>query len=439
MKLKILLITLFAFFAVSHSHGYKCAPQANIAGTPDRCFGIGGMNVTHFPSGNAEARAVAVQPDGKIVVAGNTKIGSTSDFAIVRYLENGLHDVAFGNEGIATLDISGRNDLAYSVAILPDGAILVGGLSDNWFALARFNADGSPDQKFGVGGVVLKDIGVPDPQIGVFSKMKIQDDGRIVMVGGGNLFYSPTWFFPRVVRFNADGSLDNTFDGDGELILSGYDSALDVRLLPGGRMLVAGSGDGRLLMTRFEADGTPDATFGVAGTVSYQDPTYRLAAWELITEHDGSLLVNGIAGENIYSYRYSTLIRFNSAGDYQASVLYPTLAANAVIGLSDGKIFIGGAPSWSGNADFSLLRLNRNFTLDTSFANGGEFQAGFGGYNSTCLEAVFQPDDKVICVGRTESNWPDRIGFAIVRLLMGSQPAAVKVSGRREKEEDIFE
>ena len=149
-------------------------------GTPDPGFGTGGIVKTDILGGGDQANAVAVQPDGKIVVAGfATRNGIDSDFALVRYNADGTLDPSFGTDGIVTTDLGTRGDDARAIAIQPDGRIVVAGTPDEDIALARYTTGGTLDATFGHGGTTITDLGSEDVANGV----ALTPDGHIAVAG----------------------------------------------------------------------------------------------------------------------------------------------------------------------------------------------------------------------------------------------------------------
>jgi len=176
-------------------------------GALDSAFGPGGKVTTHF-NGNDLANAVALQPDGKIVVVGTSFGVTPPDFVVARYNPDGRLDTSFDGDGRVTTDILGFPDSAETIALQPDGKIIVGGQattsfqSGGRFALVRYNSNGSLDTTFGTGGKVTavftgNEAGARD--------IVIQPDGKIVAVGTAQ---SPTGGGVALARYNADGSLE---------------------------------------------------------------------------------------------------------------------------------------------------------------------------------------------------------------------------------------
>ena len=151
------------------------------AGDPDTTFGGGtGKVTTDFSPGLDRGTAVAIQPDGKIVVAGIASAGTAGNFALARYNTDGSLDASFGSLGKVTTDFSGGNDGPSGVAIQSDGKIVAAGFDGANFALIRYNANGSPDTSFGTFGKVTTDFsGGADAA----AYIAIQADGKIVAVG----------------------------------------------------------------------------------------------------------------------------------------------------------------------------------------------------------------------------------------------------------------
>jgi uncharacterized delta-60 repeat protein len=162
----------------------------NIDGTLDASFGTGGRVMTDFAGGpNDQATSVAVQPDGRIVVAGQAGpyVNSHFDFALARYNSNGTLDASFGTGGKATTDFAGFDDVPSSIALQGDGKIVVVGrtsVGDNFdFALARYNSNGTLDTSFGTSGKVTTDFGGTSHPTSV----ALQGDGKIVLAGAASI------------------------------------------------------------------------------------------------------------------------------------------------------------------------------------------------------------------------------------------------------------
>jgi uncharacterized delta-60 repeat protein len=189
----------------------------NRDGTFDTTFGAGGMVRTDLRSSGDVAHAVALGSDGRIVVAGWTSVGNRVEIAVVRYLPDGRLDPAFGAGGIATTAIGPANADARTVLIQPDGRIVVAGQAAGNadgtnlnFAVARYTPQGTLDATFGNGGTVVVDVGAGAPDGA--QALVIRVGGRIV-AAGDTCDTSPCRF--ALVRLDPDGTLDATFGNGG--------------------------------------------------------------------------------------------------------------------------------------------------------------------------------------------------------------------------------
>jgi uncharacterized delta-60 repeat protein len=185
------------------------------AGALDLTFGGDGKVTTAIGLSHDYASSMAIQADGKIVLAGASKNGSYVDFALARYNADGSLDTSFDGDGKLTTPIGSSDDDVYCVAIQADGKIVAAGYSyngsNNIFALARYNPDGRLDTSFDGDGKLTTPIGSSS---GYARSVAIQADGKIVAAGYA---WNGTYDDFAIARYNADGSLDTSFDGDGIL------------------------------------------------------------------------------------------------------------------------------------------------------------------------------------------------------------------------------
>ncbi|WP_370197135.1 delta-60 repeat domain-containing protein, partial [Aurantimonas sp.] len=265
-----------------HSGSDFALMRYNADGSLDTGFGGGDGIVTTDIAGSADqGRSMTVQADGGILVAGYGLNGANNDIALVRYNADGSLDTSFGGgDGIVTIDIAGSHDFGYSVTVQADGGILVAGRgwtgSSYDFVLVRYNADGSLDTGFGGGdGIVTTDIG-GNTDIG--STVTVQADGGILVAGRS---YDGTSYDFVLVRYNADGSLDTSFGGgDGIVttdIAGSQDNGYSVTVQADGGILVAGDtwngSSYDFALVRYNADGSLDTSFDarptLGGTLAY--------------------------------------------------------------------------------------------------------------------------------------------------------------------------
>ncbi len=349
--------------------------RLNPDGSLDSTFGAGGKVSTQFAGGiNSIAYAVAVQPDGKIVVAGETNLGGKASFALARYTPKGLLDAGFNPSGPqpGTLSVDfGGSSRAKALALQPDGKIIVAGTfygaSPQRFALARLDTDGMPDSSFGTDGKVTTLLTTLDG-VGIDSaanRVLLQPDGKILLAG---FSISPTTEFDfALARYTPEGALDSNFAANGTPVgtlttdfAESTDLANALALQPDGKIILAGEavpGDAdtsQFGLARYLSDGTPDEGFG--------------------PELTGQILVGSVAD-----------------------------SASGVSVQSDGRILVAGtgfpgvySPA---NAQVHLARLTPSGGLDSSFGTGGQSYISIGqGMNINAM--VVQPDGRLVVVGQ---------------------------------------
>ena len=264
--------------------GHFSLVRYNPDGSLDLTFGGGdGIVVTeNLGTGWVAANSVAIQADGKIVVAGRTDyyFYDFPELTVIRYNADGSHDLAFGNKGEARITwgqspfggIAPAVEDVTSVAIQPDGKIIGAGYSYGWWdfaAIFRLNSNGSIDPTFGGGdGVTFTDIG---PGADVANWVAIQSDGKIVTAGSS---YNGLYNDVALVRYTSGGSADTTFGSEGKVVTTigpGNGVARTVALQPDGKIVTSGFGyrsmgaDSDFALIRYNSDGTLDTTFGDTG------------------------------------------------------------------------------------------------------------------------------------------------------------------------------
>jgi uncharacterized delta-60 repeat protein len=245
----------------------------NANGSLDTSFNGTGKATADF-SQIDYGRSVAVQGDGKIVVAGDAERGDHRTFAVARFNANGTPDISFNKTGKVTTDFGGGKAEARGVAVQSDGKIVVAGLASpdgtEKFALVRYNLDGTLDTSFGGTGKVLTLVGISSSNA---TAMALQGDGKIVVVGHAVNNSGRDRDF-ALVRYNADGSLDTSFNGSGKVTTAanGDDGQCEaIALQNDGKIVAAGSAltvtTSQFAVVRFGANGTLDPGFNGSGSV----------------------------------------------------------------------------------------------------------------------------------------------------------------------------
>jgi uncharacterized delta-60 repeat protein len=423
---------VLAGYAGQASTGSRfAAARFNADGSVDGSFGGNGKVTTAVAGDFNSASGVAVQPDGKIVLAGSATLSGREVFAVVRYNPNGSLDGSFGGgDGVATTGFGNGNGFAEAMALQPDGRIVLAGGgyesgdTSNDFALVRYNADGSPDGSFGGGdGKTLTDF---DGRFDVAHAVAVQADGRIVLAGVTEESAAERF---AVARYNADGSLDTSFaGGTGRTTthFDGYqDMAFAVALQSDGRTVVAG-GTGffpptNFAVARYAADGSLDPAFGDGGKVTTRFGGGGTASigWDVVPLHNGKILVGGYAG-NGYGTDFA-VARYNADGTPDASFggedgkVATDVAGSSDTGLAlavqgDNKFVVAGEVLGpSGGYDFAVARYNADGSLDAGFGTGGKVISDFGtneifqgsGYDFAYAVAV-QGDGRIVVGGKAE-------------------------------------
>ena len=350
-------------------------------GSLDATFGTGGKVTTEFGNRFNSAYAVALQDDGKIVAAGVTSGGSNgADIALARYNADGSLDTSFGAAGKVVTDFNSTHEGALGLAIQPDGKLVVvgytrpiGSFETNLpdFALARYNPDGNLDTSFGGDGKVSTAFTPDWANFGY--DVALAPDGKIVAAGWGLPHGAGGPGVIDVARYNADGSLDASFDGDGRVVSApGTDNgAFAVVVQPDRRVVVAGFIEFDLGLVRYNAGGRLDLTFGSEGVA--RSSLGRFAtAYDLVRQPDGKLVAAGVVGPGSTDFNAVgfAVARFGRSGEHDESFHGGAIStdfgaydvAQALALQPDGKIVAGGYSAQVDNEgtttaeDFALAR-----------------------------------------------------------------------------------
>jgi uncharacterized delta-60 repeat protein len=347
----------------------------NSNGTLDTTFDGDGKVGTAIGPYWDDSYSVAVQTDGRILVGGFTWMYAThSDFAVVRYLPNGTLDTTFSGDGKVTTDIGGYWDQAYSMAVQADGKIVLAGMKSgnpsniSDFALVRYNPDGSLDNSFDGDGKLSTTAGYTEQ---ILHSVAVQSDGKILAAGwGGDDYY--TNVDAVLLRYNIDGSLDSSFDGDGIVIIDngGHDRQYSMTTQPDGKILVYASSGGNCLL-RYNNDGSLDTGFGVNGKAASAISPWSTGSYVTV-QADGTILLTGQINYKLAVARYFSDGSLDSGfgvGGYVTTAVSAGSNAGATVQVqADGKIVVaGGSHTSAADSDFALLRYNADGSLDTSF------------------------------------------------------------------------
>jgi uncharacterized delta-60 repeat protein len=421
-------------------------------GTWDRSFGRDGIVRTPVPGGlpynvHQLANDLVVQPDGKIIVAGQQYIeGSQTpflgSFMLVRYNPNGTLDASFGEDGVSAV-LPGVTEYVASIALQPDGKIIAAGkAATSDLAIARYNPDGSLDPSFGLGGVVIEDLAdFEEISFDSAQKVLVLPDGRLIVIGSRSFkpfpglpgdFYKGSIF---VGFYNPDGTPDLLHHPGGKVFTTPDLRFYNIRsalMTNDGGLMVTAFGDGLKhpenptsmdmiyegLMIKYKPDGSIDPEFGENGVLrepgllSYKIlkalPNGDLIAARmhklLLLNENGRLLSEIVSGED-------TFIE-GQAFWPEDFVLQP-----------DGKILsLGKLPDGSFYHQRGIVRFLPSGKVDAAFGFNGVSPALPQEIDDSGEKLRLQPDGKIIYGGST-LQYPNRI---ILARLNGDPQAGLK-------------
>lgn len=407
-----------------------------VPGAVDTSFGSGAV-ITPVANSEDYAHAVAVQPDGKVVTAGTTAISTGTVVALTRHLRDGGLDPAFGNGGKVITQVGARGDSARAVTVQADGKILVAGWTDATgtdanFLVLRYLADGHLDPAFADGGRFVLPIGASGTDRAY--AIAVQDDGGIV-VGGTTLSgTSTTGQDFALIRLTPAGQLDAGFGQGGKVITpmqthSGGDIvyAIALPVIDGQQRVLAVGGEGDFMAARYLPNGTLDGTFGVGGKVVGLFRSNIGAARSVALLPGGRMVLAGGVLNDFAAAQLAPSGTLDPSFGQGGLVTVPVSTSNwdnatALARQSDGKLLLGG---WSyransSAADFVALRLLPGGALDPMFGEAGIAirPVAAGTRNDSARGMVLQSDDRVPTVrailgGETSVNNND---FGLLRL-----------------------
>ena len=393
-------------------------PTGPDPGDLDTGFGAGGKVTTPIGNGGDRGYAVAEQPDGKIVVAGSSYNGSNRDFAVVRYNADGTLDTDFGTGGKVTTAIGNGDDEAYALAIQDDGKIVVAGEAGNGanrdFAVARYNADGTVDTTFGTvsgqtrTGKLITTFGSGGDHA---RAVAIDSNDNIVVAGWAEISGQQTDF--ALARYTSAGDLDTGFDTDGK-VNTRFGSTNNARqearamiIQSDGKIVVAGNGgngsDQDFLVARYTANGALDTSFNTNGwTLTAVGSSVSDAAYGVAVDANGNIVLAGETGStgslDVAVVRYTSAGALDTTFDSDGKVTTPIGSAGergrAVRIDANGKIVVAGYSYNGTDQDFAVLRYNTDGTLDTTFGQDG-------------MDTGDDPDGYVTTAIRTGNNAGD--------------------------------
>lgn len=396
---------------------FTLAPAAEAAaGDLDPTFGHGGIAVVDL-GGYDDGEAVALQPDGKVLVGGTASVPGASAFGVARLNPDGSVDTSFGNGGKVFANLFGRSVNFADLVLQPDGKILVGGWvagagggSDYDFWLVRLNANGTFDPGFGSGGLVTTDLFSHSAD--QLTALAVQADGRILAAGGVRRTGEDEHFV--VVRYLTDGRLDPDFGVDGKAVTSVVGDSLffGIALQPDGKIVATGfTIFSEYAVVRYDQQGRLDPGFGGDGIVTNPVYTYPADPFSVVVQPDGRIVVGGIAFPHGLDGDFA-LWRFLPDGSLDPSFGvggrtltdfsggYDQIAALAL--QADGGIVAAGYTNVAGQlhtTNFAIARYTADGRLDTRFGTGGKVVNDFFGDDDYAKDVASLPDGRFVVTG----------------------------------------
>lgn len=416
------------------------------AGDLDLGFGSGGKVLTSFGAGSSFNWAfdVAVQADGKIVASG---AAANDNLAIARYNPDGTLDSTFGVDGQVTTSLAPSSGRVAALAIQSDGKIVAGGVTAttgipmaSHFMIARYNPDGSLDTTFGSGGITITAFSNNDDLL----DLAIQSDGRIIAVGWTTKTSNQSNNV-AVLRYNANGTLDNSFGVLGLAEIDAFarmDIANGVVIQTNGRILVGGVTQTSsnfesldFLLLRLNTNGSLDTSFGMGGKVTTDFSGKGDAAEGIALQPDGRIVLGGHSNNGLF-FSFA-LARYNGNGSPDTTFgsggktfayFYPITPCYAtdIALLPNGKIVTSGYNYSSANLDFMLARFDSTGHLDGGFGSGGKAFTDFSGGTDQSPAIAVYGNDQIVAAGLSYLGSDSY--FALARYLGDGLPTSADLS-----------
>ncbi|MFO1001424.1 MAG: fibrinogen-like YCDxxxxGGGW domain-containing protein [Planctomycetaceae bacterium] len=425
----------------------RCLPETLetrvlLAGDLDVSFGTAGKVLTDFGTDSDEGAAVVVDASNRILVAGTVLTGAgDTDFALARYTSAGVLDTTFGTGGKVTTSFNTFFQRVYDIAVQSDGKIVVAGSTyggANYdFGLARYNSNGTLDNTFDDNGLQTVNFGGDD----VAHALTIQSDGKIVVVGETLVSGQKEI---AIARLNpADGQLDTAFGSVGKVttaISTGDDFANDVALQGDGKIVIAGTSwngtSQSALVGRYTTTGALDTTFDENGLQAITALSGNAVLNSVLIQPDGKIVAAGTssgASDDILLTRvlgttgaFDT--SFNSNGYVVTSLGSGHDRGATILRSSDGSLIVAGTSANAGNDDFAWARYSSSGVLDTSFAKTGFFRQSVGSGNDVAQGAVMLSSGQFLAAGYAADGL-GRSDFALVRVnTTNTAPSGVSLS-----------
>jgi uncharacterized delta-60 repeat protein len=393
------------------------------AGALDLSFSGDGKVITDFYGEPDGGHAVAIQPDGKILAGGAATQNNISLFALARYNDDGSLDTSFGSGGHIETEFQGASASALAIALQPDGKIILAGTvgPNAWdIAMARYNPDGSLDSAFGLNGKVISAL---TPDMDIVGGITLQADGKILVAGGTRILSEYQMF---VARFDTNGSPDTAFGINGFVITdigTNSEFAYSVVVQPDSHIVIGGNAYGAdpdFALVRYNPDGSFDTTFGSGGIAVTPIGNTGENIYSIALQPDGKIVAAGSAYVGNFSAfalaRYNTDGTFDTAFANNGKVIFPVGASYAeplsLLIEPNGKLIATGYSYNGSDYEFTLMRLNADGTADQSFGIAGFVFTNFSSLTDLAFSAALDHNNRVVVCGNANSD------YALARYLL---------------------
>jgi uncharacterized delta-60 repeat protein len=380
--------------------------RLNPDGSMDNSFATAGILRDYKAGGQSVFNASAVQTDGRLVTAGqaNGSLSGMTSVIVARYNTDGSFDRNFSGDGKVIIDFPGSFPNANAMAIQQDGKIVVAGSAYNGtntdFMVLRLKKDGSMDNTFGNNGIQMTDFGGYDAANG----LAIQPDGKILLAGYANNNNGSVF---TLVRYNTDGNLDNSFNGNGKLITSfglNAEAGHAIILQPDGKIIAVGNSRGAIAIARYNSNGSQDVTFNGNGLVITALAGLTTIPQAAVLNPKGEIIIAGASEKGFAIERYNSNGSldngFSDDGVLTIGFESGNAGAASLVLQPDGKLIAGGEVTDGYNTDFALARINTDGTLDSSFADNGKLQMDVGN-GADAVRSLSIYKDRLYAVGST--------------------------------------
>ncbi|MFM8412959.1 MAG: delta-60 repeat domain-containing protein, partial [Alphaproteobacteria bacterium] len=382
-------------------------------------FGSIGRATTAIAAGLAEARDVAVLPDGRIVAAGFIDRTTASSVVVVRWLADGRLDPTFGTNGVVERSVTGGRARGAAVGIQSDGRIVVAGTlekttGDSAGVAMRFGTDGKVDSSFGANGLVSIGGAGQKRRFEALAVSALDDD--VVLVGDAADASSGATAV-LVARLDRSGAPHAGFGSSGvvrQAVAGGSAHGRGVAIGADGTVVAAGvldrtDGRSEMLVLRLASDGRLDAAFGSSGQVRVDLGSGRASASSLALQADGAIVLAGrwdrdglpavLAAVRLGSSGVRDTA-FGKAGRFTLDLANGDTFANAVAVDAKGRIFLaGGYREADGSGNVVTVALRRDGARLKSFAQGGVSVPTFTGASSAAWAVAIGADGKPVVAG----------------------------------------